>query len=221
MTVKRCAAEFIGTFMIVFAPIAASASQSSLAVSAAVSGLAVLAMIYTFGPISSAHFNPAVSLAFAVTKRFPWQETWRYIGCQFLGGIAAAAVSAFIFGPGHGFHAPSSTSLIQPVGVEFILSFLLMSVIMAVATDKRVHNSVPALAIGLTVVVCVLIGGPFTGGSMNPARSFGPGLFSSKSYGSLWLYLIVPPIGAIAAAMIFEKLRLDQQHSITKEHENL
>ena len=197
--------------MIVFSPIAASASNASLAIAAAVSGLAVLAMIYTFGPISSAHFNPAVTIAFAVTRRFPWKEAVHYVGCQILGGIAAAIAGAVFFGPGFGAHIPSAQSLIQPIGIEFILSFLLMTVIMAVATDARVHSSVPALAIGLTVVVCVLVGGPFTGGSMNPARSLGPGLFNPKAAGSIWLYLIIPPIGAVAAALLFDRLRLDTE----------
>lgn len=221
MIIKRCAAEFLGTFMIVFAPIAASASQASLAIAAAVSGLAVLAMIYTFGPISSAHFNPAVTLAFAATKRFPWREAGHYVGCQVAGGLVAALVGAVLFGPGFGAHFPTGQSLIQPIGIEFILSFLLMTVITAVATDKRVHSTVPALAIGLTVVVCVLVGGPFTGGSMNPARSFGPSLFNPKAVGSIWLYLVVPPLGAIAAALLFDRVRLDSEPNLLQSSENV
>src|SRR5947207_10942602 len=111
---RRYIAEFVGTFGIVFAPVALSATgrfqggDSSLLAAAWVSGLAVLAMIYALGHISAAHFNPAVTLGFAVARRFPWRYVVPYWIAQFLGGIVAAAVVALCFGGGHGVHIPAS-----------------------------------------------------------------------------------------------------------------
>jgi MIP family channel proteins len=214
MMVKRYGAECLGTFTIVFAPVAVSANGGNLLASALVSGLAVLAMIYALGPISAAHFNPAVTLGFAAAGRFPARYVLPYWLCQMGGATLAAAAAALLFGPGHGAHVPASALVLRNVGTELLLSFFLMLVIIAVATDRRVSSTVPALAIGLTVVFCVLVGGPVTGGSMNPARSFGPALFAGGSaLSNLWLYLAVPPIGAVLAARIYEALRLDPEHA--------
>ena len=226
---KRYAAEFLGTFVIVFAPVALSATargsggDSSLLLASFVSGLAVLAMIYALGPISAAHFNPAVTLGFAVARKFPWKYTVPYWVCQFAGGIFAAGLVALLFGPGAGAHVPSHPDLIlRNVGTEMTISFLLMLVIIAVATDKRVSSAVPALAIGLTVVVGVFIGGPVTGGSMNPARSLGPALFSGgAALSNYWLYLIACPIGAVIAALTYESIRMDKDHAIGAPNELL
>lgn len=207
MLAKRLAAEFLGTFIIVFAPVAASASNTGLMVAAVVSGLSVLAMIYVFGPISAAHFNPAVTLGFASTGHLPWRDVAPYWVSQVLGAITAASVCALLFGAGHGVHIPAEQNLLRNIGTEFVLSFLLMLVIVAVATDNRVSSAVPAVAIGLTVVVGVLIGGPITGGSMNPARSLGPALFSEPARAHLWLYLLVPPLGAVCGALVYERIR--------------
>jgi MIP family channel proteins len=212
---RRYLAEFIGTFIIVFSPVALSASShfsgeaSGLLPAALVSGLSVLAMIYTFGPISAAHFNPAVTLGFAVAGRFPWRFVLPYWVSQFLGAVLAAGVVAALFGPGYGTHLPAAGPMLRNVAMEILLGFFLMLVIVAVATDRRVSSTTPALAIGLTVVVCVLIGGPVTGGSMNPARSFGPALFAGGSaLSSVWLYLVAPPIGAVMAALLYEAIRV-------------
>jgi len=222
MMAKRYAAECLGTFGIVFAPVAMSANGGDLLTSALVSGLAVLAMIYALGPISAAHFNPAVTLGFAAAGRFPARYVLPYWLCQMAGAIIAAATGALLFGPGHGAHVPTSAMVLRNVGTELLLSFFLMLVIIAVATDRRVSSTVPALAIGLTVVFCVLIGGPVTGGSMNPARSFGPALFAGgAAISNLWLYLIVPPIGAVIAAKTYESLRLHTEHAIGAPNELL
>ena len=217
---RRYAAEFIGTFGIVFAPVALagaahfSGAASDLATAAWVSGLAVLAMIYALGHISAAHFNPAVTLGFAVAGRFPWRFVLPYWAAQFLGGIAAAAQAALFFGRGHGVHIPASGPLSRAVGLEAILTFFLMLVIIAGATDKRANGAVPGLAIGLTVVFDVLIGGAVTGGSMNPARSLGPALFGGgASLSHYWVYVVGPVIGAIVAARLYEAMRGGEQHA--------
>lgn len=217
---RRYLAEFIGTFGIVFAPVALSATgklsggDSSLAGAAWVSGLAVLAMIYALGPISAAHFNPAVTLGFAVANRFPWRYALPYWIAEFSGGIAAAGVGAMLFGGGHGVHIPAGP-LLRAVGVEAALTFFLMFVIIAVATDKRVSGTVPAIAIGLTVVFDVWIGGPVTGGSMNPARSLGPALFSGNAaaLAAYWVYVVGPALGAVIAARLYEAIRGGEEHA--------
>lgn len=218
---KRYAAEAIGTFIIVFSPVALSASgkltggDPSLLAAAFVSGLSVLAAIYALGPISAAHFNPAVTIAFASARRFPWRFVLPYIVSQLLGAILAAAFAGLLFGFGHGTHVPGSPELLaRNLGMEIGLSFVLMLVITSVATDRRVSGAVPAIAIGLTVVFNVLIGGPVTGGSMNPARSLGPALFAGgPALSNYWLYVVGPCIGAVLGALAFEAVRIDHEHA--------
>jgi MIP family channel proteins len=217
---QRYIAEFIGTFAIVFAPVALSAtstlpnSDSDLMASAWVSGLSVLAMIYALGHISAAHFNPAVTLGFAIARRFPWRYVLPYLVAEFSGGIAAAAVVALLFGGGYGAHIPYSKLVAAAVGTEAILTFFLMLVIISVATDKRVAGAVPGLAIGLTVVFDVLIGGPVSGGSMNPARSLGPALFAGgAAMANYWIYVVGPILGAAIAARLYEAIRGSEKHA--------
>lgn len=214
---KRYGAELVGTFVIVFAPVALSATSGlhggagGLLPAALVSGLAVLAMVYALGPISAAHFNPAVTLGFAVARRFPWRFVAPYWIAQILGAGLAATLCALLFKPGAGVHIPSDPTMVaRNLAIEAVLTFFLMLVIIAVATDKRVSGAVPAIAIGFTVVFCVLIGGPVTGGSMNPARSLGPALFSPAALNSVWLYIFGPCIGAVAGSIIYEALRLER-----------
>ena len=217
---RRYLAEFVGTFGIVVCPAALSATghfsggDGGLMAAAWVSGLAVLAMIYALGPICAAHFNPAVTLAFVAAGRFPRCYALPYIAAQLLGGIAAAAVVAALFGPGYGAHIPASGSPLRAVGVEALLTFLLMLVIIAVATDRRISGVIPGLSIGLIVVADVFIGGPVTGGSMNPARSLGPALFAGgAALANYWIYVAGPVIGAIIAARLYEALRLNPEEA--------
>ncbi len=218
---KRYFAEFLGTFGIVFVPVALSASgklsggDASLLAAALVSGLSVLAMIYALGPISAAHFNPAVTIAFATAKRFPWRFVLPYVLSQLAGGIVAAGVVALLFGAGSGTHVPAQPDLLlRNIGTEMAISFLLMLVIISVATDKRVSGTVPAIAIGFTVVMNVLIGGPVTGGSMNPARSLGPAVFAGgAALTNYWIYIVGPILGAVLGALCFEAIRLEHEHS--------
>lgn len=216
---RRYLAEFVGTFGIVVAPVALAASagqrgaDSSLLAAALVSGLAVLAMIYALGHISAAHFNPAVTVAFAAARRFPWRYVLPYCVAQLVGGAVAAGTVALLYGRGQGAHVPGVPAP-AAVGTEVLLTFLLMLVIISVATDKRANGAVPGLAIGLTVVVNVLIGGPFTGGSMNPARSFGPALFAGgAALSSYWVYVVGPVVGAVVAALLYEAMRGSEEHA--------
>jgi MIP family channel proteins len=217
---RRYAAEFVGTFGIVFAPVALSATghlpggDGGLLAAALVSGLAVLAMIYSLGHICAAHFNPAVTLGFAVARRFPWKFVLPYWASQILGGIAAAALAALLYGPGHGAYFPAPRPFSRDVGTEAVLTFFLMFVIIAVATDRRVNGAVTGIAIGLTVVFAVLIGGPVTGGCMNPARWLGPDLFAgSAALSHYWIYVVGPMLGAVVAARVYEGVRGGEQHA--------
>ena len=218
---RRVGAEALGTFAIVFAPVAlASVARLSggapgLAVAALVSGLAVAAAVCAVGPISAAHLNPAVTLAFAAVRRFPWRCVAPYVAAQFVGASSAAGLAALLFGPGGGTHVPAFPTMVaRNLGTEASISFLLMLTIVAVATDRRASGAVPALAIGSAVVVGVLVGGPVTGGSMNPARSLGPALFAGgAALGQGWLYVVGPCVGAVAGALAFEAVRLGREHA--------
>ncbi len=214
---KRCLAEFVGTFVIVFAPVALgstgklSGGESGLMAAAWASGLPVTAMIYALGPICAAHFNPAVTLGFATAGRFPRSAVLPYCLAQFAGGIVAAGVCALLFGGGAGTHSPSG-SVFAAFGIEVVISAILMLVIIAVATDKRTNGAVPGLAIGLTVVFNVLIAGSISGGSMNPARSLAPLFFAGgKNLSVYWVYLFAPILGCLLASRLYEVLRLDAQ----------
>ena len=210
---KRCLAEFLGTFAIVFAPVCLSAASQfqggdgSLMTASWVSGLVVMSMIYTFGHVSGAQFNPAVTLGLALAKKFPPKEIAPYIVAEMLGGVAAASAVAFLLGGGHGTHIPAGGVASRAVALEAILAFLLMITIMGSAVDKRANNPFAGIVIGLIVVVDVAIGGAISGGSMNPARSFGPALFNPVALANYWVYLVGPIVGALIAVKVYELVR--------------
>ncbi len=210
---KKTVAEAIGTFTILFAGCGSvmvaerfpgSISSGGISV---IFGLAVMVMIYAVGHISGAHFNPAVTLAFAATRNFPLKEVGAYWSAQVIGAVSAIGLLTVLLPPGHTFGA-THTSLqpLQAVGWEIVLTFFLMFVIMAVATDTRAVGTMAGAAIGGTVMLAAWVGGPVTGASMNPARSFAPALFEGN-LGSLWIYLVGPFIGALLAAFIYSHLR--------------
>lgn len=221
---QRYLAEALGTFAIVYAGCGAIISNvhSDGAVThpgiCLTFGLVVAAMIYSLGPISAAHFNPAVTLGFAVARRFPWKHVPAYVAAQVVGALLASGMHAGLYGAvaaraKFGATLPSISSL-SAFSFEVVLTFLLMLVIMAVATDKRVSGTVPALAIGSTVAVDALFGGPMTGASMNPARSLAPALFAGgEALSTLPLYLFAPCVGATLAALCFEVLRDGLTHA--------
>jgi MIP family channel proteins len=216
----------VGTFVIVLAPVALASSSrltggdSTLLTAALISGLAVLAMIFAFGPVSAAHFNPAVTLGFAVARRFPWKYVPGYWASQFAGAIVAALLCLLLFGHTSGAHVPADpTAIARNLGTEAVIGFLLMLVIAAVATDRRVSDAVPGIAIGFTVMIGVLIGGPITGGSMNPARSLGPALVTGgAALANYWIYAVGPCVGAVLGALVFEAIRLEPEHAKGAPH---
>lgn len=214
---KQCVAEFIGTFFLVFMACGAIILEqthpeiSPLLVPLVFGGV-VSVMIYAVGHISGAHFNPAVTLAFSVARHFPLQRVFGYVFCQILGAICASLLHKIIFSDAnHNFGATSfDTSVAVAFGFEVIISFLLMFVIISVATDTRAKGEMAGLAIGTTVAICAAFGGPITGASMNPARSLGPAIASSQ-LDAIWLYLTAPVIGAVLGALAYEKIRCEEK----------
>ncbi len=200
-------AEAIGTFTLVFAGCGAIAVGTlGPAGVAAAFGLAIMVMVYALGHVSGAHFNPAVTAAFAFGRHFPVARVLPYWIAQVAGAIAGAALLRATLGDVPlGVTHPAGSD-IQSFVWEIVLTFLLMLVIVAVATDTRAVGQGAAIAIGGTVALGALVGGPVSGASMNPARSIGPALVSAD-LSDLWIYLVAPPIGAIAAALIYRYLR--------------
>jgi MIP family channel proteins len=209
---NRFIAESIGTFFLVLiGPGAAivNAWTTGVVTHVGVSlafAFVVFAMVVALGRISGAHINPAVTVALWSVRRFPARDLATYVVAQCLGSIAAAAVWRVALGSFVKSGATLPTiSVAGSFGIEFLLTFALMFVILAVVTDERLVHGVGALAIGLTVGFCALVGGPLTGASMNPARSFGPAAISGQ-WQAHWLYWLAPLLGAVAAAHVFEFL---------------
>jgi MIP family channel proteins len=210
--VRALVAEFIGTFALVFAGcgaimVDASTHQLGHLGVAAAFGLAIMVMIYGVGHISGAHFNPAVTATFALTRHFPWGRVPGYWAAQVAGAFVAAALLRASLGDlaALGSTTPSGSDA-QSLVFEAVMSFFLMFVIMAVATDARAVGEAAAIAIGATVGLDALFGGPISGASMNPARSLGPALVEGR-FNSIWIYILGPLLGAGAAGITYRWLR--------------
>jgi MIP family channel proteins len=212
--VRRLTAEAIGTFALVFAGAGAvmvDAKTHALGhVGVAITfGLVIMAMIYAVGHVSGAHFNGAVTFAFALTRHFPWMRALGYWAAQLAGAVAAAAVLRGSLGKvaDVGATLPSGSQG-QSFLWELVLSAFLMFVIMAVATDTRAVGEAAALAIGGTIALDAMFGGPISGASMNPMRSAGPALVSGNLH-ALWLYLVAPVMGTSVGAFAYQFVRAE------------
>lgn len=213
--IRAAVAELIGTFALVFAGAGAvmvDAKTHALGhVGVAITfGLVIMAMIYAVGHVSGAHFNPAVTFAFALTRHFPWRSAVVYWLAQAAGAIAAAAVLRGSLGnvAEVGATLPSGSQG-QAFLWEAVLTLFLMFVILAVATDTRAVGEAAAIAVGGTVGLDAMFGGPVTGASMNPARSLGPALLAGNLH-ALWLYILAPLVGATAGALLYQFVRGEQ-----------
>jgi MIP family channel proteins len=209
---QRAAAEALGTYALVTAGCGAIMVDSTTHALthvgvAATFGLIILVMIAATGHISGAHFNPAVSVAFAVARHFPWREVPAYVAGQMLGAAGGALTLQGLLGPVArlGATVPAAGAG-QAFGVEVLLTAVLMFVITAVATDTRAVGELAAVAIGATVALDALWGGPLSGASMNPARSFGPALVAGI-WQDQWVYIGGPLLGAILGAVLYQAVR--------------
>jgi aquaporin NIP len=213
---RRSAAEALAAFALVFAGCGAAVSNAAFdgalgQVGIALSfGLVVMAMIYATGHLSGAHVNPAVTLAFTLTRHFPAREAAAYIAAQAVGATAAAFALLAVWPD-----QPAELGATVPaagVGVggalvyELLLTAILMFTIIAVATDTRAVGAAAAIAIGGAVGLGALFGGPVTGASMNPARSLGPAL-AAWEWSDFWIYVVGPVAGAALAALAYQAIR--------------
>lgn len=202
---NRLTAEFFGTFCLVFAGTGAiivndvtGGTVTHVGV-AMTFGLIVFAMIAAVGDVSGAHLNPAVTLGLYYSKRFPGRSVVSYIAAQLAGALSASLVLRGLF-PEHlslGGTAPSGTAG-QSFGLELLLTLILMFVILAATAGQYVNKLFVALAVGSVVGLEAMFAGPISGASMNPARSIGPAIIAWQ-LNSLWIYLLAPTVGAIAA----------------------
>lgn len=214
---RRAGAEGLAAFALVFAGCGAVITDTTqhgalgaLGVSL-VFGLIIMAMIYATGHLSGAHINPAVTLAFTLTRHFPVRDAVAYIAAQLAGATAAALMLLAAWGdkPAQLGATVPSVATSTAVLYEVLLTALLMFVIIAVATDTRAVGAAAALAIGGTVGLDALVGGPITGASMNPARSFGPAL-ASGTWTDFWIYILGPITGAVLGAFAYQLIRTPQ-----------
>ena len=197
-------AEALGTFALVFAGTGAAAvdaltggAVTHVGVSL-VFGLVVLAMIQAVGDVSGAHLNPAVTVAFWAARRFPGRHVAPYALAQTAGALAGSLTVRALVGGGTLGATRPAIPLAQAFGVEAVLSFLLVFVVLSVALGAKERGLLAGVAVGSTVALAALVGGPLTGASMNPARSLAPALVSGEAFG-LWIYLTAPFAGALVA----------------------
>ncbi len=205
--------EMLGTFFMVFAGTGAivihdlfGGTITHLGISV-VFGLVVLVVIYAFGEVSGAHINPAVTFAFWLSKQFPGKQVTPYVVAQLVGAILASFLLHTMF-PSHDTYGATipKINLGGAFGMEMLLSFFLMTVILFVSEGSKETGLMAGVAIGSTVGLEALFAGPVTGASMNPARSFGPALVSGD-LSVIWLYIAAPILGMCVSVVIFNLLK--------------
>jgi aquaporin NIP len=201
-------AEFIGTFALVFFGCGAIAlgNHDVLAGALAFGGTLGI-MVYAVGHISGGHFNPAVTIGLATGRQFAWKRVPGYILAQAVGATVAALILKLTLTSGVplGVNHPSGPDG-QSFVWEVVLTFFLVFVVTALATDARAVKAAAGFCIGGTIVLDAIVGGPVSGASMNPARSFGPALVSGD-FNGLWIYLAAPVVGGVIAAVVYMFLR--------------
>lgn len=214
---KKYAAEFIGTFVLVFvacgvAAVAGCTAQADAAyiLTALAFGGAIVAMAYSIGNISGCHINPAVSIAVWLNGGMTVKDFVGYVISQFLGGIAGAAVLMAVIGKekGLGTNGLFEGDIIKSLIIEIILTFIFVLAVLG-ATSKKENSSVAGLVIGGSLTLVHLLGIGLTGTSVNPARSFGPALFmGGDALLSVWVFIVAPVVGGILAAIVWKAIQL-------------
>nr|AMW03275.1 aquaporin NIP [Tamarix hispida] len=222
---QKLVAEAIGTYFIIFAGCGSvvvnnlNDGKVTFPGICVTWGLIVMVMIYSLGHISGAHFNPAVTITFAIFRRFPGKEVLPYMIAQFMGSILASGTLSLLFDvtPTAYFGTVPTGSDSQSLVAEIIISFLLMFVISGVATDNRAIGELAGIAVGMTIMLNVFVAGPVSGASMNPARSLGPAIVRHH-YQGIWVYIVGPPIGTIAGGFAYNLIRFTDRplREITK-----
>ncbi|MCX8173165.1 MAG: aquaporin Z [Thermoplasmata archaeon] len=220
---KKYVAELLGTFVLVFIGTGSAVFAGQYIGFAGISlafGLAVLVMVYTIGPISGCHINPAITVAMLIAGKIKSKDATIYIIMQCLGAIIASAlVLAIALGNanfditvdglgqnGYGDQSPGKYSLAAGVIAEVILTFIFLLVIFG-ATSKNAPRMFAGIAIGLSLVIIHLVGIPITGTSVNPARSLGPAIFvGGPALTQLWVFILAPITGAAIAALLWKYL---------------
>lgn len=205
MDAKKLLAESLGTFALVFAGTGAivinevSGGAIGHAGIALTFGLVVLAMIYTFGDISGAHLNPAVTIAFAAAGRMSWREVPGYAAAQLIGAIAASGLLRVLFATNAklGATLPAGSEA-QSFILEIVLTAILMLTILSVSTGAKEKGGTVGIAVGAIIALEAMFAGPICGASMNPVRSLAPAMVSGHME-HLWIYLLAPIIGALLA----------------------
>jgi MIP family channel proteins len=211
--VKKCMAEFIGTFALIFFGCGAMIiyelhpsliSPDSIPI---IFGLVIAVMIYSVGHISGAHFNPVVSIIFYLNRSLNTKELGAYIAVQIMGATGASLAHNFFFGSNHSFGMTiNRLTTIQGLIFEILITIFLILTIMSVSMSKRSSQSITGFSIGGIVAICSFVAGPFTGASMNPARSIGPAVLASNLNGII-IYIIGPIIGAMIGFFLYKIIK--------------
>lgn len=216
---RKLGAEFVGTFILIFAATAGPIVNEkynhaeTLIGNAACAGLAVMIIILSTGHISGAHLNPSLTIAFAAVRHFPWVQVPAYIVAQVSASICASFALKGVFHPFlHGGVTVPSVSTGQAFALEFLITFNLLFVVTAVSTDTRAVGELAGIAVGATVMLNILVAGPSSGGSMNPVRTLGPAV-AAGNYKALWVYLLAPTLGALAGAAIYTLVKLRDEEA--------
>ncbi|XP_026460103.1 aquaporin NIP2-1-like [Papaver somniferum] len=210
---RKVLAELIATFLLVFVTCGSAALSSSdegriskLGASIA-GGLIVTVMIYAVGHVSGAHMNPAVTCAFAAVRRFPWKQVPFYAAAQLTGALVASFTLLILLRPikNIGTTSPSGTDF-QALVMEIVVTFSMMFVTAAVATDTKAVGELAGMAVGSAVCITSILAGPVSGGSMNPVRTIGPAI-ASKHYKGIWVYIVGPLFGTLTGAWSYNLIR--------------
>ncbi len=215
MNTKNLVVEFIGTFALIFIGAGALAIGSANLVGVALAhGLVIVAFIYAYGHISGTHINPAVTLGLLIAGEIEFVAAIGYWVVQFLGGILGAVLLNILL-PDPGDLGVTilaeGVTPVQGLVIEIVLTFFLVNTIFNTAVSGKAGNFA-GLAIGLTLVFAILMGGPLTRASLNPARTLGPAIVSGN-YADIWLYFVGPFIGAILAALLYIGVLKDKEEA--------
>ncbi|MFD2093563.1 MIP/aquaporin family protein [Blastococcus deserti] len=217
--IRAAVTEFIGTAVLVYVGTSAAVASAArgddvydtLAVVLAF-GVALVALVAAFGHVSGCHLNPAVTVGLAATGRFPWSAAGVYVLAQLAGGVAGALATWVSYGGRARSEAALGATLPAadvPAGrafvVELLVTFVLVLVVVSVATDERAEGAIAPVAVGFALAAGIFVAGPLTGGAVNPARAFGPNLLAGE-LAPLWLYLLAPTIGGVLAAVLYDRV---------------